>query len=112
MNDLVKKLREDFLDVVDDVSVVDDLISILERDYILLVREKYRCVDCFNCNSDVNYWDGGDYFNDAFCMYYQRRVSSVMDAGGCEHFISGESAARESIARLHCDLTGDWIYDK
>ena len=86
-------------------NVVDDLISILERDYILLVKEPLYCTDCIHCNNTSG-WISPDY-----CMYYQKRINNTRAADDCIHYFSGEQEARKSIARLHNDLTGDLFYE-
>lgn len=112
-NYLEEKLREDFLEALKSNpcgDVVDDLIAVLKRDYVLVLKERHYCKDCFNCNP-CNY-GLTDLLNDAYCKYYQRRMSSLTIANDCPHFLSGENEARKSIARLHCELTGDLIYDR
>ena len=103
-----EKLREEFLKALKSNScgnVVDDLISILKRDYILVVKEPLYCHDCIHCNNTAG-WISPDY-----CMYYQRKITNMSAADTCKHYFSGGLEARKSIARMHNSLTDDLFYE-
>ena len=113
-NELEDKLREDFIMALQCNkcgNVVDDLIGILKRDYVLVLRRPLYCKDCFSCDCSVNY-GLTDLYNDAYCVHYQRRVNGMDSANACPHFLSGEEEARKSMARFHAELTDELIYDK
>lgn len=102
------KLREEFQCALKKNkcgNVVDDLIGILKRDYILLVKEPLYCRDCIHCNNTSGW------ISPAYCVYYQCKINNMSAADDCTHYFSGEQEARKSIARMHSDLTGDLFYE-
>ncbi len=103
---LEEKLREDFLKCLrsnPQGDVVDDLIKVLKRDYVLLFREPLYCSDCISCNEDNIMISNGSPF---YCMRFQRRVVNEA-ANNCKHYLGGGESARRSMARFHNELTGD-----
>lgn len=107
MCDLEEKLRDDFLKALGKNNrgdVVDDLINVLKKDYILLVKEPLNCRDC------VNFHDRYGWISPFYCMFYQRKITDLSDADCCSHYFSGGLEARKSLARVHNDLTGDLFY--
>lgn len=106
---LEEKLREEFLECLKcnpQGDVVDDLIKVLKRDYVLLVREPLYCRDCVNCNEDTMSISTG---SPLYCMHFQMRVCDSA-ANNCDYYLGGGEAARKSIARMHNSLTGDLFY--
>lgn len=104
------KLREEFKRIImeynDDEEIVDNLLNILKRDYILLFKKEYYCRDCFNCH------DNGVYTNCRYyCKYYQREVLYGDKANDCLHFLNGSEEARKTMAHFHNSLTGDLFYE-
>lgn len=107
MVDCEDKLRNDFLKALKNNScgdVVDDLIAILKKDYVLLVKEPLYCHECIHYNNTSG-WISPDY-----CVYYQRIIRNVNEANNCSHYFSGEEEARKSMARFHNSWTGDLFY--
>ena len=107
MCDLEDKLREDFLKCLGKNNrgdVVDDLINVLKKDYVLLVKKPVYCSDC------VNFHDRQGWISPHYCMFYQRKIDKLTNAECCSHYFSGGEEARKSIARLHSELTGDLFY--
>ena len=105
---LEEKLREDFLECLKGKSsgdVVDDLIKVLKRDYILVLKVPLYCRDCFNCHEDMVSLTSTPYF----CMHFQRRVQGG-EANCCKFYLGGAEEARKSIAHLHNELTDDLFY--
>lgn len=106
---LKKKLRKDFLNCLQknpQGDVVDDLIKVLEKDYILIVKKPLYCKDCIHCHHDIGWSTQSPYY----CMHHQIRVVNE-SANNCNHYFSGEHEARKSIAHLHNELTDDLFYD-
>ena len=102
------KLRDEFLKALKgnpQGDVVDDLIGIIKKDYVLLVKEPLYCHECIHYNNTAG-WISPDY-----CVYYQRIISNVNAANDCSHYCNGGNEARKSMARLHNDLTGDLFYE-
>ena len=112
---LEEKLREDFLQALrcnKCGNVVDDLISILKRDYVLVVKKPLYCFDCFNCNPNVSMLSGEFGVLDAYCKYLDKRICKFDAADDCRYYLNGREEARKTIARMHGELTGDLIYDE
>ena len=106
--DLEAKLREDFRKALycnKCGNVVDDLIAILKRDYVLLVKEPLYCRDCLHFHTTYGW------LSHQYCMYYRQSIDGKGSANNCEHYCSGEDSARKSMARFHNELTGDLFYD-
>lgn len=106
--DYESKLRKDFLKCLSENSggnVVDELISVLKKDYILLVRVPLSCRDCIHFNNTAGW------IHPNYCAFYQRSFDSLSKANDCSHYFSGKEEARKSMARLHNDLTGDLFYE-
>ena len=106
-----KSLRYDFIECLknsnmgDIDSAVEELITILKKDYILLHSNPLYCKDCVSCNT--NYTD----FGFSYCVYYQKRINSMGLANGCQHYLNGELEAKKSISVLHKELTKEWVQD-
>ena len=109
-----KVLRQDFLECLqenneyDTEILVDKLINVLKKDYLLLHSNPLYCKDCFNCNKSVNY---GFSIYDSYCSYYEKRVNSLSICNHCSHYLNGELEAKKSISVLHKELTKEWIQD-
>ena len=105
VNELEKKLKCKFRKALRENAggnVVDELLAILKEDYILLARVPLSCRDC------VNYHYRSGYPSD-WCVHRQKYIRDFRCAYNCKHFLSGDEEARKSIARLHADLTDEWI---
>ena len=108
MIDLEKQLCNEFKKCIQNNtsdSVVDELINVLKRDYILLLREPLYCNECVNFHHSMM-WSIEPYY----CMHYQRSIKHLSCADTCKHYFSGKHEARKSIARLHGQITDDLIY--
>ena len=108
MNEREKKLREDFLKCLRSNpcgDVVDDLIAVLKKDYVLVVKENRSCRHCFNW-SDTNIFCAAGY-----CVKHDNVIVDASVALNCDDYLSGSEKAKESIAVLRNGLTGDLIYD-
>ena len=104
-NEVEKQLRCSFRKALRDYKtgdVVDILMDIIREDYILLARVPLSCRDC------VNYHYRSGYPSD-WCVHRQKYIQDCKCAYNCKHFLNGEEEARKSIARLHADLTDEWI---
>lgn len=109
-NILKEKLRKEFLKCLQNNpqgDVVDDLITVLEKDYILMLKEPLYCTDCIHCHNDMMSFTTIPPF---YCMQYQKRVYDN-NANNCKYYFSGKEQARKSIAGLHNSLTGDLFYE-
>ena len=106
-NELEKQLRNRFSKALRDYktdNVVDILIDILKEDYIILARVPLSCRDC------VNYYYRSGYPSD-WCVRRQKYIHDCKIAYNCRDYLGAEEEARKSIARLHSDLTDEWIID-
>ena len=107
MNELEKKLREDFLKCLHENAggnVVDELINVIRRDYILLAKQPVSCRDCFSYNRHNG-------FPSDWCVYKQEYIRDCSCAVNCRHYLTGEDAARKAFARVRNELNGDWILE-
>ena len=107
------RLRKEFQRALQDNkcgNVVDDLLAIVKRDYILVAKEDCSCSNCFNFVDNTRF--GGITSVPYYCKYYQRRIDHFhMDATDCSHYFSGSQEAKNAMAKVHYDLTGEDYYD-
>ena len=106
-NEVEKQLRCRFRKALRDYKtgdVVDILMDIIREDYILLARRPLSCRDCFSYKRHNGF--PGDW-----CVYKQEYIRDCGCAVNCEHYLNGEDAAREAMARVRSELSGEWIIE-
>jgi hypothetical protein len=108
-----KQLRTDFLKALQSnksEDVVDDLINIIKKDYVLLLRQPLYCGDCMHCKPTgfMGWTHNG---SDAYCSYHQIRITTWGLSNNCKEYTDGGEYARRTMARFHNNLTGDLFYD-
>lgn len=104
--ELEKQIRCKFRKALKDYktgNVVDILINILKEDYILLAKERCSCLDCIHFE-ELRYTVPSWRCNKFECVIYDSSR-----AYNCDEYFSGQGEARKSIARMHAELTEDWI---
>lgn len=106
------KLRKDILQTLQNNKrgdVVDDIIKLIKKDYILLIREPLYCRDCVSCNDNTS---NGRFFTTVpyYCKHYQRTVNYGDEANNCPHYLGGKEEARKSLARTFAH-EGDLFYE-
>lgn len=102
------KLRKEFIKALEGNkcgNVVDDLLDIICKDYVLLVRHPLYCKDCVHCHQNYNSFD---ILHNSYCQYYQKRINDLDRCDYCEHYFGAELEASKSVARI----TGGMFYDK
>lgn len=86
-------------------NVVDELISILKEDYILLAKKRCSCLDCIH-HEELRHTIPSHY-----CNTFNSFIGDFNKAYNCDEYFSGKGEARKSIARFHNELTGEWIVE-
>ena len=100
------KVHKEFQDALDKDASVDELISILKKNYLFVPKYELSCKDCFNCEDNT----GQSFITNIpyYCRYYQRPLNHLhLTANDCDHYLSGGFEAKKSIAKLHYELTGE-----